>query len=148
MQKIVINKRYGGFGLSPLATKRFLELKGKECYFYQQTKYKYGVYDLAGTDDEYTQISLEQARDAFTYHVVTRDLGDIVNNFQNDDYFLICSIKRDDPDLIRVVEELGEQANDDCSKLVIVEIPDNVKWYIDEHEGGSESIHEEHRSWS
>ena len=33
--KIVINSQYGGFGLSILAIKEFLKLKGKEAYFYK-----------------------------------------------------------------------------------------------------------------
>ena len=39
--KLVINSCYGGFHLSPKALKRYLELKGKNAYFYKQTKYKY-----------------------------------------------------------------------------------------------------------
>ena len=42
---------------------------------------------------------------------------------------------RNDPILIRVVEELGEMAGGVCSKLVIVEIPDDVEWTIEEYDG-------------
>ena len=39
--KLVINSCCGGFHLSPKALKRYLELKGKNVYFYKQTKYEY-----------------------------------------------------------------------------------------------------------
>jgi len=32
--KIVINKCYGGFGLSPLAIKELAKLNKKKCYFF------------------------------------------------------------------------------------------------------------------
>ena len=39
--KIVINRCYGGFGLSPKATKMIMERKGLNCYPYVQTKYEW-----------------------------------------------------------------------------------------------------------
>lgn len=56
-------------------------------------------------------------------------------------------IDRDDPDLVRVVEELGEEADGTFAKLKVVEIPDDVKWDIEEYDG-SEWIAEVHRTWS
>lgn len=56
-------------------------------------------------------------------------------------------IKRDDPDLVAVVEQLGsKKAGGTCSKLSVVEIPDDVDWVIDGYDG-YESIEEVHRSW-
>jgi hypothetical protein len=55
-------------------------------------------------------------------------------------------IVRDDPDLIRVIEELGQQANGRFAKLKIVEIPSDVKWQIDEYDG-LEWVAECHRTW-
>ena len=51
--KLVINQCYGGFGLSPKGIKRYLELKGKECYCYIQSKYKYsqGIDEFIRVDD-------------------------------------------------------------------------------------------------
>jgi hypothetical protein len=46
------------------------------------------------------------------------------------------------PDLVAVVEELGSEAGD----LKVIEIPDDVEWIIDEHEG-SEYVAEKHRTW-
>lgn len=53
---------------------------------------------------------------------------------------------RTDPVLVRVVEELGEEANDSYSELKIVEIPDNVEWQIEEYDG-AEWVAEKHRTW-
>ena len=56
---------------------------------------------------------------------------------------------RSDPYLVQVVETLGEKAgHGKRCKLKVVEIPDDVKWYIDNREqGGGEYIAEEHRTW-
>ena len=56
---------------------------------------------------------------------------------------------RSDPDLVKVVETLGEKSGHgkNC-KLKVVEIPDDIEWYIDSREqGGGEFIAEEHRTW-
>lgn len=61
-------------------------------------------------------------------------------------YFSEYDIKRDDPDLVAVVKELGERANDRCSKLSIITVPANVQWTIEEYDG-SETVEEVHRSF-
>jgi hypothetical protein len=55
-------------------------------------------------------------------------------------------IERDDPCLVQTVEELGEEASGSCSRLVVVEIPDDVQWMIEEYDG-SEWVAEVHRVW-
>ena len=89
--KIVINTRYGGFGLS------------KEAL---------ALYN-------------ERSRTVETYDFL---------------------IKRDDPILVKIVEELGEAAGGFFSALKVVEIPDDVVWGIEE-DGGHEWIAEKHRTW-
>ena len=54
---------------------------------------------------------------------------------------------RDDADLVAVVEALGSKANGKYSELKIVEVPDDVDWYIDEYDG-KEWVAERHRTWS
>lgn len=95
MQRIVINKCYGGFGLSDEAMDLYKAKSGVTKGF--------RIYD---------------------WH-----------------------IKRDDPNLVEVIEELGEKANGVCADLKIVEIPDDVKWVIDEYDG-LEQVAEKHRIWS
>ena len=92
MRKIVINKQFGGFGLSTEAESRY-------------------------------------------------------RTYSADDGTFIYDIPRDDEHLVRVVEELGNEANSGYSKLRVVEIPEDVSWHIHESDG-MESIHEDHRSWS
>jgi len=48
--------------------------------------------------------------------------------------------------LVQVVEELGDIASDGYSELSVVEIPDDVEWYIEEYDG-MEHIAEQHRTW-
>lgn len=59
----------------------------------------------------------------------------------------VYDIDRADPDLVQVVEELGEKSNDIYSVLHIVEIPEDVSWYIEEYDG-LEHVAERHRTWS
>lgn len=55
-------------------------------------------------------------------------------------------LERNDPDLIAVVEELGENTDGFGSELKIVDIPDDIKWYIYNYDG-METVREEHRTW-
>lgn len=56
-------------------------------------------------------------------------------------------IKRNDPILVEIVEQLGEAANGDFAELKVVEIPDDVQWQIQEYDG-DEWIAEKHRTWN
>lgn len=58
-----------------------------------------------------------------------------------------CQPNRDDPILVRVVEELGEDSWGFLAALKVVEIPDGIDWEISEYDG-CETIEESHRSWS
>lgn len=55
-------------------------------------------------------------------------------------------IPRDDEHLVRVVEELGAEANGHCAELKVVAIPDDVKWQINNVDG-VEQVSEVHRTW-
>ena len=59
----------------------------------------------------------------------------------------VYDIDRADPDLVQVVEELGEESYDRYADLKIVEIPEDVDWYIHEYDG-LEHVAERHRTWS
>jgi hypothetical protein len=104
MQKIVVNRCYGGFGISIKAVERLLEL---------------GV-----------------------------PMPEFVGKGEPEDlqYWVGDSVARDDPRLVQVVEELGEEASGVLAKLRIVTIPDDVKWVIDDYDG-MEKVDERHRSW-
>lgn len=53
-------------------------------------------------------------------------------------------IQRNDPRLVDVVEKLGKEAHGSRSSLMVVEIPDDMPFYIHDYDG-FETIHEEHR---
>lgn len=127
--KVVINKCYGGFGLSIKATTEYLKLKGKEPYFYNMAKRK--VFNP--TSD-------------FVY-ILTKDYGDILTDYAHEDYFSEYDIPRNDPDLITVVESLGKESWGQCSELEIIEIPDDIEWEVNDYDG-REWISEKHRVWS
>lgn len=55
-------------------------------------------------------------------------------------------IPRDDEKLVRVVEELGGEANGHGAELKVVVIPDDVRWVVLKTDG-IEHVSEVHRSW-
>lgn len=55
-------------------------------------------------------------------------------------------VERHDPYLVQVVKELGDEANGRYASLVVVEIPNNLKYVIMDYDG-YEHIAEEHRTW-
>lgn len=75
------------------------------------------------------------------------DVNFYLNEINEDSYFTGWSIDRDDPNLVKVVEEMVEKSYSGYSVLKIVEIPDDVKWEIDDYDG-REHIAEKHRKWS
>lgn len=134
--KVVINKCFGGFSLSPKCLKRWMELKGKTAYFYIESNGKLTPIDV----DAIPKISwdwLAFLQDGFTDSKTAFNSGSYIHNRPDD---------RADPDLIKAVEELGKEANGARAELEIVDIPEDLKYYIDDYDG-RESIHEEHRSW-
>ena len=70
-----------------------------------------------------------------------------LNEVKEENGFGEWEIERNDPILVEVVEQLGDLANGCCSKLKVVEVPDDIKWYISDYDG-IEEVHEEHRKWS
>lgn len=55
-------------------------------------------------------------------------------------------LRRDDRDLVTVVEEMQKKACGRWSELKIVEVPDDVEWEIQEYDG-YEWVAEKHRTW-
>ncbi len=139
---IVINRCYGGFGLSLAAQRRYAELKGiGPLFFYKQTGYEHQQ-----GKNEYTKIDGD-GDDLFVF-TLRRDLGPVVEEIPNDQglWFASRYIERNDPALVQVIEEMGEEASGRCGKLEIVDIPDGVEWEIEEYDG-NEWVSEKHRTW-
>ena len=109
--KIVINRKYGGFGLSEEAVLLYGDKKGLNIIAKQDEKIK------------------------------------TIIHYKEQNGFGEWEIERNDPVLVEVVEQLGDLANGHYSKLKVVEVPDDIKWYISDYDG-IEEVHEEHRKWS
>lgn len=64
-------------------------------------------------------------------------------SFDNESFYLTDQWElRNDPELVDAFEYWKPE------DYKIIELPNDIKkWYIDESDCGSESIHEEHRSW-
>ena len=123
MIKVAINRCHGGFGLSPLAMQKLLDRKGIE--YWTET-------------EESSWLGVSYYRKGMT----KEDDHGYISEYE------LCE-DRSDPDLIAVIEELGEEANGWAAELAIVEIPDDVNgnWYIHDYDG-MEWVAERHRTWS
>ena len=55
-------------------------------------------------------------------------------------------IRRDDPILVALVKEMGEDVNGGFANLRVVKVPGDVEWHIDEYDG-LEWVAEDHRTW-
>ena len=64
-----------------------------------------------------------------------------------DENFWYYDIPRDCPVLVAMVEEQGSAIDGDYADLKVVDIPDDVNWYIEEYDG-NEHVAERHRTWS
>jgi hypothetical protein len=128
--KVVINADHGGFGLSEKAIIRYNELKGRDLWIITDERFNWPTYSFVPKD----------------WYKMTDDEKDHWNKTYQEQTFYDRELARDDPILIQVIEELGELADGRHSKLKIVEIPDDVKWQIDEYDG-QEWVAEEHRTW-
>jgi hypothetical protein len=132
--EIVVNRCFGGFGLSYKAVMRYAELIGKNIYAYAS--------DGNSSSSKCRQIFED---DSYCTHYLTEpNLTKFPED--NDLYFSERNIMRNDENLVKVVKELGEEANTRFSHLEIVEIPDDVDWEISEYDG-METVEEKHRSW-
>ena len=139
--ELVINVCYGVFSLSPLGQSEYLKRKGKQAFFYKQTKYSFD-----DGKNEYERIDNIDNPDN-SLNTVTKNLGKIISGaFPNNDTFFGDEIERNDPDLIAVVKEFGEKASGQRAKLSVVEIPNEIEWEINEYDG-NETVEEKHRSW-
>lgn len=136
MQEIVINKCFGGFGLSPKAYSRYLELKGKKAYFFT----------CDWKSKEYDSVSEENAKEQLFFTMDIPNPNDLPREESNKHIFSYWDIKRDDPDLVKTIRELGNDASGNYAKLRIVEVPDGVRWEVSEYDG-METIDEVHQSW-
>lgn len=145
--EIVVNKCYGGFGISNEALKMLVEMNAK-CIDSFTPKSYYGGDNEKNPRHDWEEKWNEDYAKYFTemgggfyghswYALIYKD-GKLYDLDRNE--------HRTDKDLITVIRKLKDKANGAHAELEIVEIPDGVDWEIDEYDG-IESIHEKHRSW-
>ena len=134
--KVVLNKCYGGFGLSAAAMCELISMNSPCVHGEKRDDIPehYNIEDVPGwpgykTNTFYGSLVV---KDGVLYTTYKTGLSE--NDF------------RSHPDLLAVVEKLGAKASSQLGKLEIVEIPDNIEWDIDDYDG-MESIHERHRCW-
>ena len=66
---------------------------------------------------------------------------------RRDDQGGFCrEIDRDDPLLLRVLDEMGQAAAGTCCKLGVARVPAGVDWELDEHDG-HERVAQVHQTW-
>ena len=137
MKKVILNKCFGGFGVSKEAYELYAKKKGIDVFHYTQKNLKNEIYTYATDDNR-----------SFDFYF-TKDFGDNVYISDEDfkEYFLNLDEKfREDKTLIEVVEELGEKANAFYSNLKIVEIPDDLDYVIDNYDG-IETLRQKVQEW-
>ena len=143
MVEVVVNRCYGGFGLSDETIRLYAEKKGITLYT-EEDEFGFRHYYTVPIEEhkELTE-AYETARENYRWDdSVVREALERVN----DTYFYDRQMKRDDPVLVDVVRRLGEKANGEHASLKIVEVPDDVKWTIEEYDG-MEHVAEQHRTW-
>jgi hypothetical protein len=148
MPKIVINKCFGGFGLSDAAYEKLIEWGVPvRKYTKQQRNEKTCLFLPEPLNDGEVIFDRELTKpgeDSF---------NDIYHQFKGKtrytERYWDCWTResRTHPLVIRVVEELGVEANGSCAELAVVEVPDNIEWEIDEYDG-NEHIAQKHQTWS
>lgn len=141
MIEVVVNRCFGGFGLSPKAQLLMLEKQGKQGFVYEEDR------DSGWDNRKYNRVD-EVPKSGMKYHIVDKDLG--ATTTDKDEFwkhrFSEYDVERDDPILVEVVKELGSEANGWAAQLEVVEIPDGTNWQLDEYDG-RESVEEVHQRW-
>lgn len=145
MKKIILNKSYGGFSVSPECYKKYAEKTGTDLFAYSLDF----VHEEDRTRVYLVKRSFDNNETIFDTYL-TKDFGDRVleSKVDNKYFFHLDEKHRDDPLLVQIVEELGEDANGRFSNLQIVEVPDDVAedYVIDDYDG-IETLHKRVQEW-
>lgn len=136
--KIVINACYGGFGLSTEAMKRLIAEGSAGIEVMDEAEYHGGKARGLGSE------TFDDAGDGYEVgwikDVLYKDGKVYTHDFRRGEL-------RSDAALVRVVAEMGVDANGQNAQLKIVEVPDDVQWTVEEYDG-FEHVAEKHRTWS
>jgi hypothetical protein len=127
--KVVINKCYGGFGLSRIAVEKLIGCPHVK---------------LEEPGDYYGN------RPGWEKHFEEDQKSEYLPNFIHEGK-IVCDEHRDDaargcPALVAVVQVMGALADGDYAKLKVVEVPDDVEWELTEYDG-IEQVAARHAKW-
>lgn len=149
--KILVNKCYGGFGVTVEVIKELVKM-GSDAIESETPKSYYG-----GENENYKGAKdweqewnedfkgYKSIGDGFLAHERGYNIykDGIIHNLKS----RYDNELRTNKDLIAVVESIGvEKASDTFAKLAIVDVPDDIEWEIDDYDG-METVREKHRTW-
>lgn len=137
-RKVILNKCFGGFDVSPEGYQLYAKKKGFNLYAYKTNDNLLYDYVEAPTNDDWN----------LNYYTQCLGLGkDIRSNREDHKNMLyLNSDYREDATLIEVVEELGKNASGNFGDLVVVEIPADMEYVIDDYDG-METLHQKVQEW-
>ena len=127
--KIVYNNCYGVFSLSHDAILAYAKLKGLTLYP-ETSDYKMVIYWTTPPED---RADLIKGADA--WKLATTEQRVASNEKHRKSVLYDRDIPRDDPDLVAVVEELGEKASGRCASLMIENLAPGTLYRITEYDG-------------
>lgn len=147
--KVIINKCWGGFGISNEALKELVKRNAKCIESFKPITYYGGDNEKFNRKNDWEQkwkedfagfIDIGEGFKAHKYYDTIYKDGLLYSLISNNEV-------RTDKDLIEVVHQLKEKSFGKHAELKIVEIPEGTDWEIDEYDG-MESVHEVHKSWT
>jgi hypothetical protein len=156
--KVVINACFGGFSLSPQGVKAYADRKGWPCYFFVLDGGFLGPHKRITDEEAFASAGLfglsaykvatveELPPEQDNWQAMSMDERQASNKAWDEISISYYDIPRNDPDLVAVVESIGDAANGPCAKLRVVEIPDGTEWTVEEYDG-NEHVAEAHRTW-
>lgn len=144
MAKIILNKEYGGFLASYKAHQLYAKRKLGIDKIYIYKFYVDRIKDEDRSFVKYKHYYKKEDTDQGIFNCyVVKDLGDIVQSLDTEYILCLDEHYREDPILISLVEELGDEVNSSFSSLKVVEIPDELigNYMIDDYDGW-ETLHQ------
>ena len=87
-------------------------------------------------------------RKGFTEYTVSNSYGGYIESVDGWEDYYDRDIPRDDPDLLAVVEELGDKANGKFSDLRVAYIPKGTKYRIEKYDGMESVMTIDDYDWS
>lgn len=130
MTKVVYNACYGGFGLSKEACQRYWEIKGQQVWIECDREYEsLGIFTVWLVSPD-RRLKVKNTKE---FCAMSMDERIAYNEEYEKQTWSYYSVDRHDPVLVQVVEELGDKANTQYSKLSIEEVYGQYR--INEYDG-------------